>query len=321
MSSVRLNAPSELVDAKGVLCNGGEYYITKQHMYITQVHYNRGNGSDETEIFKFRFNKGKIRAEGIGLVPGNLPDSFCIDEYGGKLRMVTMRWDDGEMSTGLYVLNEDLSVIGSIEDIAPGENLRSARFMGDTGYFVTFRQTDPLFCVDLSNPEAPVILGELKVSGFSSYLHPYGEGRLLGMGQEAQESTGRVTGYKLSMFDISGAGQMKELHKVVFRDVDLVGLNNYKTVMADEGKNIIGVCLEEWRNGIQSLKYQIYCFEAEQGFVKLMDYDMVTGSGVNTDQVRGLYIGDTFYVTSPKEITAFSMNENYKKTGSLALAK
>lgn len=321
MSSVDLNAPSEIVDAKGVLCDGGTYYITKQHMYITQVHYDNGNGSDETEIFKFHFDDGKIRAQGIGLVPGNLQDSFCIDEYDGKLRIVATNWNNGEMKTGLYVLDEKLSIIGSIEDIAPGENLRSARFLGNIGYFVTFRQTDPLFCVDLSKPEAPVILGELKVSGFSSYLHPYGEGKLLGMGQEAEESSGRVTGYKLSMFDVSRAGEMKELDKVVFRDVELVGLNNYKAVLADEEKNVIGVCLEEWKNGRQSLKYQIYGFEEEQGFVKLLEYDMAAAAGINAYQVRGLYIGDTFYVTSPKEITAFAMDENYKKTGSLTLSK
>ncbi len=315
ISSVNLNDPSKTVDSKGILCNSQETYISKQHIYITQARYGNSTGTVQTEIFKFRFFNGKIWSRAIGLVDGMLQDSFCIDEYQGDLRLVTTKWDESQESNGLYILDDTLELIGQIRDIAPGEEIKSARLMGDTGYFVTFRQTDPLFCVDLSDPEQPKILGELKVSGFSSYLHPYGSGKLLGMGQEADVNTGRTTGGKLSMFDVSEPGKMEELDKEVFRNVDLAGLYNYKTVLADAEKNIIGICLEKWDKNGQSVNYRVYSYQEEKGFVKLLDYEM--GNNINTGQVRGLYIGNTLYVTSPTEITAFSMENGYEKTGSL----
>ena len=89
------------------------------------------------------------------------------------------------MTNGLYILNENLEITGKIEGLAAGEQIYSARFLGDTAYFVTFRQTDPLFAVDVSNPEEPRLLSELKVSGFSEYLHAYSGELLLGLGVEA----------------------------------------------------------------------------------------------------------------------------------------
>ena len=96
---------------------------------------------------------------------------------------------------------------GTIENLAKNERIYSARFMGDTGYFVTFRETDPLFSVDLSDPDNPKIIGTLKIPGFSEYLHPYGDGLLLGIGEEVDEKGVESNQVKLSMFDISDPSQ------------------------------------------------------------------------------------------------------------------
>ena len=111
-----------------------------------------------------------------------------------------------------------MQVCGNIGDLAEGEDIRSARFLGDIGYFVTFRNTDPLFSVDLSDPSDPKILGELKITGFSSYLHFYGENKLLGVGNEVDPETGAYTGIKLAMFDVSDPSNVKQLHKFVIKD-------------------------------------------------------------------------------------------------------
>ena len=108
------------------------------------------------------------------------------------------------------MLNQNLEIIGKIENLAEDERIYSARFFGENGYFVTFRQTDPLFAVDLKDPKNPKILSELKISGFSEYLHFYGEDRMLGIGMEADEETGRTEGMKLSMFDISNPADVTE---------------------------------------------------------------------------------------------------------------
>ena len=124
----------------------------------------------------------------------------------GNLRVVTT---EGETNS-VYVLDKELKQIGAIEDLAEDERVYSARFMGEVGYFVTFRETDPLFSVDLSDPEKPKIVGELKIPGFSDYLHFYGEDQLLGIGMNVDEETQITDGVKLSMFDISDKTDVKE---------------------------------------------------------------------------------------------------------------
>ena len=116
-----------------------------------------------------------------------------------------------EDTKSLYVLDENLETVGEIRDLAPDESVYSARFMGDAGYFVTFRQIDPLFSVDLSDPENPKVIGELKIPGFSEYLHPYGDGRLLGIGMAVDEEAITTDGVKLSMVDISDPTDVQEM--------------------------------------------------------------------------------------------------------------
>ena len=196
-----------------------------------------------------------------GSVKGYLNNSFSLNEYNGNLRVVsTYTGDDANAvrdfasnitgqyyeqnwteHNALYVLDEQLKQIGKIEGLADNETIRSARFFGDIGYFVTFRQTDPLFSVDLSDPANPQILGELKVSGFSSYLHFYGENHLLGIGYEADEATGMITGLKLSMFDISDPKQVTEVNRFTIPGITWCpAIENYKSILVQPEKNLIG---------------------------------------------------------------------------------
>ena len=115
--------------------------------------------------------QGKLNGVAKTRVNGYLNDSFSIDEYNGYLRLVTTV----DRTNAVYVLDEKLEETGKIENLAKDERIYSARFMGDIGYFVTYRETDPLFSVDLSDPANPKIIGELKIPGFSEYLHPYGD--------------------------------------------------------------------------------------------------------------------------------------------------
>jgi hypothetical protein len=117
-------------------------------------------------------------------------------------------------SNALHVLaaqGDTLAVVGSVENIAPGESIMSARFVGDTAYMVTFEQVDPLFVIDLSTPTAPRIAGELKVPGFSRFLQPLAEGFLLGVGRDADPDTGRTRGLKVSLFDVRDASAPQEV--------------------------------------------------------------------------------------------------------------
>ena len=317
ISSVNMEEPSQVKEAKGVLCDGDEYYISTNNMYITQMHYSAA-GDESTEIFRFAFRDGVIRGAAVGTVPGYVKDSFCLDEYDGHLRLVTTRWNRGSQISSLYVLDGDLDTVGSLEDVAPDEEIKSARFVGSQGYFVTFRQTDPLFCVDLSRPEDPRIVGEVKVSGFSSYLHLYGDGLLLGIGSEADEDTGRETGAKISMFDISEPGQMTELDRVGMKDISLWNISDYRSLLVEPEKNLIGFSTDRWKKGKEEAVYHLYRWKEDKGFVELLSYEIPQKNGTDISRVRGFYAGSRFYVVSEREIAAFDMEDGFSQSGTFS---
>lgn len=313
ITSIDVKAPDKLLDRKAIVSAAEMFYVSTENIYISLNNYN-GSGNT-TQILKFHYKDGKISAVGAGEVRGYLNDSFSLNESNGYLRVVSTDWDDSDTVNRLYVLDEDLNICGQIDDLAPGETIKSARFLGDAGYFVTFRETDPLFSVDLSDPRNPKILGELKITGFSSYLHFYGENKLLGLGEEVNPKNGRRKGIKLSMFDISDPSDVKESDKYVVKDqYNLPGLYNYKAIMIDTDKNIFGFESE----GI----YMVFSYQEGEGFVNEFLYTFTEESGYYYSEfyyghVRGLFIGDTFYLTSHYGVKAFDMANGYEQIGEL----
>ena len=153
-----------------------------------------------------------------GSVPGRIHNQFSLSEHDGHLRVVTTTgdfwWQDEESSSQVRVLRETgdrLVEVGAVGDIGRGERVQSVRFAGAVGYVVTFRQVDPFYTLDLADPENPAIVGELKIPGFSSYLHPISDDLILGVGFDADESTGAITGSKVSLFDVSDLVNPQEL--------------------------------------------------------------------------------------------------------------
>ncbi|MGH3679617.1 MAG: beta-propeller domain-containing protein [Natronosporangium sp.] len=164
---------------------------------------------DRTEIYKFdTADPGPPRFAGSGSVPGALVNQYAMSEWEGHLRVATTTggWSDGsQSSSAVYVLAErdgELAETGSVGGLGETERIYSVRFTGPVGYVVTFRETDPLYTLDLRDPAAPAVLGELKITGYSAYLHPLGDGRLVGVGQEADQN-GRALGTQVSLFDVS----------------------------------------------------------------------------------------------------------------------
>lgn len=267
VSSMDIRRPGEILDKKALVSGVSNFYVSTENIYIANENWS--SDTTTTIITKFHYENGIVTGTAAGSVKGYLNDSFSMNEYDGYLRVVSTYYDeDWEERNALYILNETLSVTGSIENLAKGETIRSARFFGNIGYFVTFRQTDPLFSVDLSDPADPIILGELKVSGFSSYLHFYGGNLLLGMGYEADENTGAVSGVKLSMFDISDPSMVKELHRIVIPGVTWCpSLDNYKSILIDPEKNVFGFFCGD--------RYLVFSYDTEKGFVSELVYDLI----------------------------------------------
>ena len=168
------------------------------------------SGAADTRLFAFSLQDG-VRYQGSAKIDGTLLNQFAMDAHNGYYRIATTA-EDGSCLT---VLNESLETVGKLGGIAPGEDIYAVRFLGDTAYLVTFYQIDPLFIVDLSDPANPAVTGELKIPGFSSYLHPYAENLLIGIGESGDENgaTGKV---KVSLFDVSDMQDPKEISSVVF---------------------------------------------------------------------------------------------------------
>ena len=307
ITAVSLEHPSEITDSKALFSKGGDVYVSNENIYFYETEW-RYSRNDVTTIRKVSYKNGMLTAEAQGQFEGYLNDSFSIDEYKGYLRVVTT---EGETNS-VYILDQELEVVGSITELAEDERVYSARFLGDTGYFVTFRETDPLFSVDLSDPEHPEIIGSLKIPGFSDYLHFYGEDQLLGIGMNVDEETMTTDGVKLSMFDISDPSDVKKKDTYVLENVYSTDVSyDYKAVLIDYGRNIIGFSGDAQGGE----KYYLFAYDEESGFVCNMEEE-INGNGLRS--VRGVYIDDTLYVVQGNIIESYSLKD-YQKTDDLIL--
>lgn len=264
----------------------------------------------------YRVDLATMKAAANATVPGLLKDQFSMDEFEGNLRLVTtnevssfstyydkkhdfanIEWhEDGESSsTGLYILDSGLNTVAKVEGLAEGEYIRSVRFDGGYVYFCTFRQVDPLFAVNVSDPAKPEILSELKISGFSQYLHPWSDGLLFGLGMEADENTGRTQGMKLVMFDISDKADVKALHTLNLESCYSEALYNHHALLISPEKGIIGF-------GGDS-DYEIYGYDAEKGFSRLASVSLSSDWYAS----RGMYIGDFAYIIDNSGVAVLDM--------------
>jgi uncharacterized secreted protein with C-terminal beta-propeller domain len=315
--------------SQSILGAGNTIYMSHNNLYLARNVYDNGlvnTYTDEqytvteyrqgsrTEIVRFALNGGAITLEATGEIDGYLLNQFAMDEFEGYLRCVTTTdsshyriytdekrgWQNYEwISSGswnsLFVLDISLNVVGEISELAEDERVYSVRFDGNVGYFVTFRQVDPLFSADLSNPYSPKIMGELKIPGFSQYLHVYGEGRMFGLGRDADEDTGRVRGIKLSMFDTSDPFNLSEKHQLILDSYYSEALYNHKAILILPGKSIIAFPIETG--------YVCYGYDDNSGFYKRGEYDSSEYYGNS----RGLYIGDYAYIIVGDSVTILDL--------------
>jgi uncharacterized secreted protein with C-terminal beta-propeller domain len=216
-------------------------YVSLKNVYVTSRGWN-GN----TTIYRICVQGSNMTCEATGAVPGRERNQFSMDEYNDYFRIETTTWDPNyTRQTNLYVLDMNLSVVGKLEGLAPGENFHSARFMGDRAYFVTFKKTDPLFVIDLSQPTNLSVLGELHIPGYSDYLHPYDETHLIGVGKhtvEAEEGDfAWYQGIKMSLFDVSDVANPVQTDSVIIGDrgSDSPVLYDHKAFLFDKSRSLL----------------------------------------------------------------------------------
>jgi uncharacterized secreted protein with C-terminal beta-propeller domain len=219
--TVDLSAPMVAPDTTSVLADGQTIYAGGEHLYVATTSYvdpvddestwEEMDRNFATSIHQFRVSDPAATVYvGSGSVPGHVLNQFSMSEHAGHLRVATTLggpWGFRDESESVVTVlaadtGEDLVQVGQVGDMGKGERIYAVRFVGDVGYVVTFRQTDPFYTIDLSDPANPVVRGELKITGYSGYLHPIDENLVLGIGQEATE-TGRTMGTKVTLFDVS----------------------------------------------------------------------------------------------------------------------
>ncbi len=243
----------------------------------------------QTSIVKIGLDKLEVKA--IGSVPGNLLNQFSMDEYENHLRIATTVGDGGFASGGtesendVYVLDKDLKIVGSALGMGKDERIYSARFVGKRGYLVTFREIDPFFVMDLSNPKKPEVKGELKIPGYSSYLHPIDEKQVLGIGKEDNQ-------VKVSLFDVSSAENPIEKDKYILKEYWTDILDTHHAFLLDE-------------------KHQIFFLPGSSG-AYIFGYDggklVLKKTLSETGAKRALYIDDYLYVFFENKLVVLDQN-------------
>ncbi len=300
----------QIIDSFIMLLNPSEKEELEQLVSETIIN-NYPNIEDELEqtvIYKLAIFNSLVEPVAEAFVSGSVLNQFSMDEHNGLFRIATTKnasWSkytsNNNSYSNLYVLDEDLVVLGEIKNLAPEERIYSVRFIGEKAFVVTFKQVDPLFSIDLSNPYNPKVLGELKIPGFSNYLHPYDENMLIGFGQDVNPDNARIEALKLSLFDIS-SDDPRELDNYIIGDSESYSLALYehKAFLFSRDKNILVIP---------------YGFNKENfdGFLvfEIIDEKILLKGKINhgSNSKRSLYIENYLYSFSDRFLKINNIND------------
>jgi len=329
-------------ETKAVLGSVHTMMMTGDTLILAGTVWDSDWSSRDTGVVRFAVGGGNLlRYTSSGRVPGWIDGQFALDVSGGLLRVATTSYGGekkNETVNHLLIYDEKMDLVGSVEGLAEGERIYSVRYFGDTAYVVTFRETDPLFAIDLSDPKHPTVLGQLKIPGFSEYLHPAGDGLLIGVGQNTMTNAygGVLTdGLKFSLFDVSDPADPKEIAAEILGNRGSYSevLHNHKAFLYDGANQrfglpaticrVYGVTADNpWGNNssVTFDGYLVYRF-GRDGFERLgalasEDSDDPFGYSYDHTIERGVVIGKTLYTAANSGLTAWDY-ETLEQTGSL----
>lgn len=351
------NGAKTAATTKGYLGGSSGLYMSEEALYLTTPVYNPSTSSSsdkrlmdtmwlpravDTQVFKWQVDGTTLNFMGTTEVKGSVLNQYSMDEYNGNFRIVTTEgnmWDGKNISRNhLFVLDKNLQQVGAVTDLAPGEKVYSARFMDDKAYVVTFKEVDPLFVIDVADPAKPTILGELKIPGFSNYLHPLDETHLIGIGYDTEQRYDEyakrnftvTTNMKMSLFDVSdfqnpkeqssvkigGKGSHSEVQynpKALFRN-STYNYYGFPVVLygADKGDDVV----------YQGQGAQIYEITAENGIE--LKGNLI--SKVEKEQYedwerlvqRVVYVNDALYTVARNEVKSYQLSD-FKQLDTLTI--
>jgi len=296
---------------------------------------------EKTVIHKIAIDKGNLEYKTNGEVTGKVLNQFSMDENNGYFRIATTKnrtWsrynrENRKSYNNLYVLDENLKQVGALENLAEDEKIYSVRFMQNRAYMVTYKQIDPLFVIDLSNPKNPTVLGKLKIPGYSDYLHPYDDTTLIGLGKDTSESEwggSSVKGLKLSLFDVADVKNPKEIDTYIMGDSgsDSIALRDHKAFLFSKEKNLLSIPVsireqageKNWQRKLVFSGVAVFNID-KKGFKLKGKIDHSDGgisspsdywhgySYYDNTVKRSLYIDDNLYTFSNKYIKVNNIND------------
>lgn len=327
ISSVDITKDSELK-----ICSftgfTNDLYMSSNNIYMFGQSWD--NCTNYTDIYKYNIDGTNVTFASCNRAVGYMLNQFCADEYNGNLRIATTDWSSGN---NVFIFDKDMIKIGQITELAKGEQIKSCRFIGDKGYVVTYRTMDPLFVLNLSIPSNPIVAGELKIPGFSSYLHPVSDNIIIGIGESTTplywhdengkeiEAGVKQIGIKVSLFDVSNSSKPVEL-----KAITIGGPGSYTDIGYDhkaftliKDKNLIairGIFTPKPINGVESSEYKqqaiLISYRSNTLHIEKIfegNYSYETGNRIT-------YIGDTLYHFTGSELNSYSF-DNYSKLGTL----
>jgi inhibitor of cysteine peptidase len=335
IASIDTENLKENVEITSLLGSANNIFCSPENLYIAGYNYS-GEQDYKTKIYKFSLNAGKVSYNSAGEVEGNILNQFSMDEYKGFFRITTTSQAPGRdfnssAKNNVYILDGAMNPAGKLQNLAKGERIYSTRFMGDKAYMVTFKNTDPLFVLDVKDPYAPKVLGELKIPGFSNYLHPYDENHIIGIGKDAEVVTeyereiAYHQGMKLAIFDVSDVHNPKQKFMTTIGDrgTESELLYNHKALLFSKEKNLLAFpvtvtkvpdtakessnAAKAWGQPIFVGAY-VYNVDLEKGFQHKGSIthfkNGISGSPYDAPEkiTRVLYIGDNLYTVSNKSL-------------------
>ncbi len=337
ITTIDMDTPGHARKTTGIVADAYTVYASTASIYLAATMWN--SSRIVTALHKFDITGEKAAATGVGLVEGRIINQFSLGEYKGVLRVATTTGEtwNGTSKNHVYCLGEErgqLETMGSLRDIAPGERIYAARFAGDRGYLVTFVNIDPLFTLDLSDPVSPKIAGELKVPGYSDYIHPFGENHLITIGKDVDTSYGTALyqGLQLTVFDVTDFANPTLLHKELIGDrgTDSEALKNHKafTFWAERGLLAIPVYLKEhlsgpvnpWVHGTHTFSGSyVYHVTKETGFEFLGRME-TSEDPYLWNWKRGVFIDDSVYAVDNDAVQGAVLNNISSTVNTLDLS-
>ncbi len=297
------------------LGSGTTMYMNTSSLYLLS------NSGNSTGIYHFGIKGTDISFQASSSIKGYVLNQYSMDEHKGYFRVAATDFSGGRgsLANSVYIFDDKMKLAGSVTGLAKGETIQSVRFLGDTGYVVTFEQTDPLFVIDLKDPKAPKVVGELKIPGFSTYLHPFKDNYLLGIGRDTTEiytkdKNGKETvvgfrdiGMKVTLFDVSNPQAPKEKITKVIGDEfcwSEAG-SNPKALMVDKSRSYFGLTLNQNNKSITNSALILKVTENSIDIAADLSPEDYFASYSGS---RLCYIGNTLYYISGECVYAYDYN-------------